>query len=140
MEGADRTQPDAQTLLVPGTRAMSVSWARVPLGCGSGAEAIEWPYLGPGAGLVRGSDRAVYAYATEFKGTGRVGAMLKVRQPGLVRADDSITVVDRPGHGVRVRDLATGPDATQMRQLLDSGISFAPPSRPRHTASSNGQR
>lgn len=60
-----------------------------------------------------------------FNATGRVGAMLKVREPGLVRAGDSITVVDRPRHGVRVCDLAIGPDAAGMRRLLDSGIPLA---------------
>jgi MOSC domain-containing protein YiiM len=60
-----------------------------------------------------------------FNTTGRVGAMLKVHEPGPVRAGEPITVVDRPGHGVRVCDLATGPDATGMRRLLDSGIPLA---------------
>jgi MOSC domain-containing protein YiiM len=60
-----------------------------------------------------------------FNATGRVGAMLKVHETGLVCAGDPITVVDRPDHGVRVCDLATGPDATAMRRLLDSGIPLA---------------
>jgi len=60
-----------------------------------------------------------------FNTTGRVGAMLKVHESGLVCAGDPITVVDRPDHGVRVRDLATGPDAIGMRRLLDSGIPLA---------------
>jgi MOSC domain-containing protein YiiM len=60
-----------------------------------------------------------------FNTTGRVGAMLKVHEPGLVCAGDPITVVDRPHHGVRVCDLATGPHATGMRGLLDSGIPLA---------------
>lgn len=60
-----------------------------------------------------------------FNSTGRVGAMLKVREPGLVCAGDPITVVERPHHGVRVCDLATGPDAAGMRRLLDSGIPLA---------------
>jgi MOSC domain-containing protein YiiM len=60
-----------------------------------------------------------------FNTTGRVGAMLKVREPGLMQAGDPITVVDRPRHGVRVCELATGPDATQMRRLLDSGVPLA---------------
>jgi MOSC domain-containing protein YiiM len=51
-----------------------------------------------------GSDKAVYAYAN---------------------AGDPIAVVDRPHHGVRVCDLATGPHATEMRRLLDSGIPLA---------------
>lgn len=60
-----------------------------------------------------------------FNDSGRVGALLRVLQPGVVRAGDVVTVVDRPGHGVRVADLATGPDAAQMQRLLDSGIPLA---------------
>ena len=60
-----------------------------------------------------------------FNTVGRVGAMLKVHEPGLVCAGDPITVVDRPHHGVRVCDLATGLDATGMRRLLESGIPLA---------------
>ena len=60
-----------------------------------------------------------------FNNTGRVGALLRVLQPGVVRAGDTVTVVDRPGHGVRVADLAMGPDAVQMQRLLDSGIPLA---------------
>lgn len=60
-----------------------------------------------------------------FNAAGRVGAMLKVHEPGLVCAGDPITVVDRPHHGVRVCDLASGPDATGMRLLLGSGIPLA---------------
>jgi MOSC domain-containing protein YiiM len=60
-----------------------------------------------------------------FNAIGRVGAMLKVREPGPVCAGDPITIVDRPRHGVRVCDLAAGPDATGMQRLLDSGIPLA---------------
>lgn len=60
-----------------------------------------------------------------FNNTGRVGALLRVLQPGVVRAGDTVSVVDRPDHGVRVADLATGPDAVQMRRLLDSGVPLA---------------
>lgn len=60
-----------------------------------------------------------------FNNTGRVGALLRVLQPGVIRAGDTVSVVDRPGHGVRVADLATGPDAVQMRRLLDSGVPLA---------------
>jgi MOSC domain-containing protein YiiM len=65
------------------------------------------------------------SFHIRFNAAGRVGAMLKVHEPGLVRAGDPITVVHRPHHGVRVCDLATGPDATTMRRLLDSGIPLA---------------
>jgi MOSC domain-containing protein YiiM len=57
-----------------------------------------------------------------FNNTGRVGALLRVLQPGVVHAGDTVTVVDRPAHGVRVADLATRPDEVQMQRLLDSGI------------------
>lgn len=60
-----------------------------------------------------------------FNNTGRVGALLRVLEPGVVRAGDMVTVVFRPSHGVRVADLATGPDADQMQRLLDSGIPLA---------------
>jgi MOSC domain-containing protein YiiM len=60
-----------------------------------------------------------------FNDTGRVGALLRVLQPGVVCAGDTVTVVERPDHGVRVADLATGPDAVQMQRLLDSGIPLA---------------
>ncbi|MGH3471132.1 MAG: MOSC domain-containing protein [Nocardioidaceae bacterium] len=60
-----------------------------------------------------------------FNSTGRVGALLRVLQPGVVRAGDEITVVERAGHGVRVCDLATGPDAAHMRRLLGSGVPLA---------------
>jgi MOSC domain-containing protein YiiM len=60
-----------------------------------------------------------------FNATGRVGALLKVLSPGTITAGDQITVEECPDHGVTVSDLATGPDAEQMRSLLDSGISLA---------------
>jgi MOSC domain-containing protein YiiM len=60
-----------------------------------------------------------------FNTAGRVGAMLKVHEPGQVCSGDPIVVVDRPDHGVRVCDLASGPDAIGMRRLLDSGIPLA---------------
>jgi MOSC domain-containing protein YiiM len=60
-----------------------------------------------------------------FNNTGRVGALLRVLQPGVVRAGDIVSVIDRPDHGVRVADLATGPDEVLMQRLLDSGIPLA---------------
>ena len=60
-----------------------------------------------------------------FNSTGRVGALLKVLTPGPVRAGDEIAVERRPDHGVTVADLATGPNAQQMRRLLDSGVPLA---------------
>ncbi|CAN5441055.1 hypothetical protein BH18ACT8_BH18ACT8_15630 [soil metagenome] len=60
-----------------------------------------------------------------FNSTGRVGALLKVLAPGTISAEDRIVVEEQPNHGVTVADLATGPDASQMRGLLDSGIPLA---------------
>ena len=67
----------------------------------------------------------IEGFHIRFNNTGRVGALLRVLQPGVVHAGDTVTVVDRPGHEVRVADLATGPDAAQMQRLLDSGIPLA---------------
>ena len=50
-----------------------------------------------------------------FNASGRVGALLRVLESGTVRAGDEVTVVTRPGHGVTVADLATGPDAARMQ-------------------------
>jgi MOSC domain-containing protein YiiM len=60
-----------------------------------------------------------------FNASGRVGALLRVLESGTVRAGDEVTVVTRPGHGVTVADLATGPDAARMQALLDSGVPLA---------------
>lgn len=46
-------------------------------------------------------------------------------ETGAVQAGDVIEVVHRPEHCVTVSDLATGPDAVQMRALLDSGVPLA---------------
>ncbi len=64
-------------------------------------------------------------FHARFNATGRVGALLKVLSPGTIRPGDRIEVTARPRHGVTVADLATGPDADQMRRLLDSGIPLA---------------
>jgi MOSC domain-containing protein YiiM len=64
-------------------------------------------------------------FHVRFNNTGRVGALLRVLHPGVVCAGDTVTVVDRPSHGVRIADLAAGPDAAQMQRLLDSGIPLA---------------
>lgn len=61
----------------------------------------------------------------QFNATGRVGALLKVLAPGMISPGDRIVVEERPDHGVTVADLAVGPDAQQMRRLLDSGVPLA---------------
>jgi MOSC domain-containing protein YiiM len=67
----------------------------------------------------------IEGFHLRFNNTGRVGALLRVLQPGVVRAGDIVSVIDRPDHGVRVADLATGPDEVLMQRLLDSGIPLA---------------
>jgi len=67
----------------------------------------------------------IEGFHMRFNATGRVGALLRVVQPGTVRAGDPITVVERPDHDVSVGDLARGPDAEQMAALLASGVQLA---------------
>lgn len=68
--------------------------------------------------------RTFAAWSTEpqwvkrFMHRGDVGAYLRVVSPGSVAAGDSIAVLDRPDHGVRVRDLLTGTDPEALRALL----------------------
>ncbi|SDU62904.1 MOSC domain-containing protein [Gordonia westfalica] len=47
------------------------------------------------------------------------GAYLRVLQPGTVAAGDSVTVVHRPDHGVRVRHLLAHGDPEAIRALLE---------------------
>jgi len=67
----------------------------------------------------------IEGFHMRFNATGRVGALLRVVQPGTVRAGDPITVVDRPDHHVTVADLARGPDAEQLKTLLACGVPLA---------------
>lgn len=60
-----------------------------------------------------------------FHGSGRVGALLRVVEGGIVQAGDRVEVVHRPDHEVTVGVLATGADAAQMQGLLDSGEPIA---------------
>ena len=59
-----------------------------------------------------------------FNRTGRVGAMCRVLQPGVVRAGDPITVDHEPGHEVSIGVLVTGMTPAQAQGLLDSGVSL----------------
>jgi MOSC domain-containing protein YiiM len=59
-----------------------------------------------------------------FNRTGRVGAMCRVLQPGVVRAGDPITVDREPEHEVTIRTLVTGMTPTQAQGLLDSEVSL----------------
>ncbi|SIS17251.1 MOSC domain-containing protein [Williamsia sterculiae] len=58
-------------------------------------------------------------WVKRFLDRGDFGAYLRVCTPGEIQAGDEVTVVSRPDHGVRVRDLLAGtgdPDA--LRALL----------------------
>jgi MOSC domain-containing protein YiiM len=59
-----------------------------------------------------------------FNRTGRVGAMCRVLEPGVVRAGDPITVDHEPGHEVSLGVLVTGMTPAQAQGLLDSGVSL----------------
>jgi MOSC domain-containing protein YiiM len=62
-----------------------------------------------------------------FDEHGRPGAYLAVREAGQVRAGDPVTVVERPDHGVRIRDVALGLSTEQATALLGSGVDLAAP-------------
>ncbi|WP_238422250.1 MOSC domain-containing protein [Gordonia sp. 'Campus'] len=47
------------------------------------------------------------------------GTYLRVVRHGSVGAGDRVTVIDRPDHGVRSRDLLVGGDVDAIRSLLD---------------------
>jgi MOSC domain-containing protein YiiM len=64
-------------------------------------------------------------FHVRFNASGRVGALLKVLQPGMITAGEPIAVVQRPAHSVSVARLATGPSPEEMRGLLDSGVQLA---------------
>jgi MOSC domain-containing protein YiiM len=59
-----------------------------------------------------------------FNRTGRVGAMCRVLQPGVVRAGDPITVDHEPDHEVTIEVLVTGMSPAQAQGLLGSGTSL----------------
>lgn len=63
----------------------------------------------------------VEGFHVPFNRTGRVGAMCRVVQPGVVRAGDGITVDHEPDHEVSIGVLVTGMTPTQAQGLLDSG-------------------
>jgi MOSC domain-containing protein YiiM len=60
-----------------------------------------------------------------FNASGRVGAMLRVVEPGTVSAGDPVEIVDRPDHRVTVALLATGADADSLQAMLDTGVPLA---------------
>jgi MOSC domain-containing protein YiiM len=62
-------------------------------------------------------------WVKRFTTQGDVGAYLRVLRPGTVRAGDPIDVLDRPAHGVTVREVFNAADADpdRLRRLLDEG-------------------
>ena len=54
-----------------------------------------------------------------FTGGNRYGAYLRVVVPGTIGAGDQVTVISRPGHGVRVNDVYPAQDEP-MQALLDA--------------------
>jgi MOSC domain-containing protein YiiM len=67
----------------------------------------------------------IEGFHLRFNDSGRVGAMLRVLEPGAVAAGDVVEVVARPAHEVTVGLLATGPSAAQSQAMLDSGVPLA---------------
>ncbi len=63
-------------------------------------------------------------FHVDFNRTGRVGAMCRVLQPGVVRAGDPITVDHEPDHEVTIEALVTGMTPAQAQTLLDADVSL----------------
>lgn len=66
-----------------------------------------------------------------FVAVGRVGAYLKVVEPGTVAAGDGITIERRPDHELTIGGFFGRLDAALMRRVLDSGVELAEPVRRR---------
>ncbi len=62
-----------------------------------------------------------------FNATGRVGAMLRVLEPGHLQAGDEVQVVLRPGHGMTIGRYLTDPEPRALRRLLESDVRLARP-------------
>jgi len=45
------------------------------------------------------------AFPRKFTKAGRPGAYLRIVREGVLAAGDAIHIIDRPGHGVRVKDV-----------------------------------
>jgi MOSC domain-containing protein YiiM len=68
----------------------------------------------------------VAGWVKRFAEEGRPGAYLRVLKSGPVAAGDSITVVDRPAHGVTIGDVFAGLTPEQAQALLDVDRPVAP--------------
>jgi MOSC domain-containing protein YiiM len=60
-----------------------------------------------------------------FTASRRVGAYLKVCEPGTIAAGDPIEIDFRPDHTLTVGGYLDRPDAAVMREVLDTGIELA---------------
>jgi MOSC domain-containing protein YiiM len=69
----------------------------------------------------------IEGFHLRFSATGRVGAMLRVLEPGLLQAGDEVRVVQRPGHGVTIGRYLTDLEPQALRRLLDSDVKLARP-------------
>ncbi len=63
-------------------------------------------------------------FHVEFNRTGRVGAMCRVLEPGLVAAGDGVSVERRPDHEVTIGGYVTGMTADQAAQLLAADLAL----------------
>jgi MOSC domain-containing protein YiiM len=63
-------------------------------------------------------------FHVDFNRTGRVGALCRVLEPGVVRAGDPVTVEHEPDHEVSIGVLVTGMTPAQAQGLLDSEVSL----------------
>jgi MOSC domain-containing protein YiiM len=63
-------------------------------------------------------------FHVDFNRTGRVGAMCRVVEPGVICAGDAISVDHEPDHEVSIGVLVTGMTPAQAQGLLDSGIAL----------------
>ncbi|MBE7162200.1 MAG: MOSC domain-containing protein [Williamsia herbipolensis] len=64
-------------------------------------------------------------WVKRFMAEGRPGAYLRVVRSGDVRAGDTVTVLDRPAHGVTIGDMFAGLTPEQARAVIDDGRALA---------------
>src|SRR5262245_59362147 len=60
-----------------------------------------------------------------FAASRRVGAYLKVLEPGVIKAGDPIEIAFRPDHDLMIGGYFDPPDPDRMQRVLDSGIDLA---------------
>jgi MOSC domain-containing protein YiiM len=63
-------------------------------------------------------------FHVDFNRTGRVGAMCRVLEPGVVRAGDAVTVEHRPDHEVSIGVLVTGMTPGPAQGLLEADVAL----------------